>query len=159
MQTEQVRNWLVLPMIFAWDHLILSSLPYIPRSKTSLPFRFLSKIYYTYRTCYMRLQSPPVFYFGELKEKPIQHLPRNNFGYHVTCHFSARVSAVLVMKQIWTMFVWNSFCLRADYLQALQLTQIRIFITRSHVNIRCFFVCVHDEDSLQRGNKLWVTVQ
>jgi hypothetical protein len=50
-------------------------------------------------------------------------------------------------------------CLRADYLYALQLTQIRIIITRNHVNRWCFFVCVHCEDSLQRRNKLWVTVQ
>ena len=94
--------------------------PYIPRSKTSLPYRFLTKIYYTYRICYMRLQSAPVFSFGKLyfwlEEKPIQRLPRNNFGYHVTCHFSARMSAVLATNEIWT-YVWNS-CLSACILSS-----------------------------------------
>jgi hypothetical protein len=136
MQIEQVRNWLVLLMVFA----------YIPRSKASLPFRFLTKIYRTYRTCSMRLQSSPVFSFGEfyfwLEEKPIQRLPRNSFGYHVTCHFSTRVSAVGNEANLNVCLSETHVCLRANYIQAWQLTQIRIIITRNHVNRWCVFVCL-----------------
>ena len=161
MQIEQVKNWLVLLKVFAWDHLVLSSHIY-----PSLKLLFHSGVWLKFSIYIgpvLCVYSPRLY---SVLESFTSGWKRSRYNASPGIVLDITLPAIFQrecrLRWQWSkserMFFWNS-CLPACRLSPGFAVNANYDCYHQESREKIMFVCVHGEYSLQRGNKLWVTVQ